>query len=308
MVEAVTLAGQASSTGEISKYVSHPDASVGRALAVAVKLGLLKAEGTKFSPAHPYDHYFAEASESHRIDVLRFALEAFSPYRFFKQRLAFHADPLKAARETKLRFGYGNHEGEIRETLVSLGQFAGSLTYATDTGYTVTTSGTVDEFLAAADAISIDRAAIEDFIRERLGLAAYAYIQDEQHDIITHLRSALTKVAADELGESVVIHVANGCENFLVKLAADQDPPVDIAGKTGIIQKANALKASKAVATKHLGYMDFLGHLRNAADHGVDPDVSADWGISPEATRLGVFMLLSAIKSIVALRDGDAVF
>jgi hypothetical protein len=124
---------------------------------------------------------------------LRFALEAFKPYRYFKQRLGFHGDALRAARETKLHFEYANHEGEIRETLLSLGQFAGSLTYATDAGYAVATSESM-EFLAIAEAISVDAAAIEDFARTSLGETAYAYVQDERHDIITHIRAALAKL------------------------------------------------------------------------------------------------------------------
>src|SRR6266545_5577402 len=193
-VEAVTLAGKALTASEIAAFVSHPVPAVERAAAVAMQLGLLTTEDEKFIPNSPYGHYFREASEPRRIDVLRFALEAFAPYRFFKQRLAFHGDPLRAARETKLRFEYENHESEIRETLVSLGQFSGSLSYATETGYAVSRSGTVDEFLAIADTISIERATAEDFIRERLGTDAYAYIQDEQEDIITHVRTALAKV------------------------------------------------------------------------------------------------------------------
>jgi hypothetical protein len=104
------------------------------------------------------------------------------------------------------------------------------------------------------------------------------------------------------------MEVANACENFLVKLAADQSPPVDLSTKTGIIQKAMALKASGALAGKHMGYLDYLGHLRNAADHGIDPDVNADWDVTPEAAKLGVFILLAAIKSAIALKGGQAEF
>jgi hypothetical protein len=307
-VEAVTLAGNPRTAAEIKAYVNHPDTAVDNALAVAVQLGLLEKDGGKFKAAHPYEHYFSEATESHRIDVLRFALEAFPPYRHFKQRLGFHSDTLRAARETKLRFGYGNHEAEIRETLLSLGQFSGSLTYSTGTGYAVSRSGTVDEFLAVAETISAEGASVDDLLREKLGASAYEYIQNEQDDIINHLRGALQKVLAGELDEGVVIRVGNACENFLVKVAADHNPPINLTGKTGIIQKANALKAGGAIAAKHLGYTDFIGHLRNAAEHGIDPDVNADWSITPAAIRLGVESLLAAIKSVVALQEGRAEF
>jgi hypothetical protein len=305
-VEAVTLAAAACTPADVAGHVNLPQASVERALAVAEKLGLVNKTGSKYVAAAPYEHYFAEASESRRIDVLRFALEAFPPYRYFKQRLAFHGDPLRGARETKLRFGYENHEGEIRETLISLGQFAGSLTYSTEASYSVAGSGAVDEFLAVADAISTDRSTIEDYIRNRLGNVAYAYIQDERDDIVTHLRAALAKAVAEEFDESIVMEVANACENFLTKLADDQTPPTSLSGKYGVIQKAMALKDAGAIATKHMGYMNFLGHLRNAAEHGIDTEINAEWDVSTEGARLSVFMVLAAIKSVVALQHGRA--
>jgi hypothetical protein len=307
VVEAVTLAGVPASAAQVAAHVSLPESSVKQALVVAEMLGLVERSGSQYTPASPYDHYFAEASEPRRIDVLRFALEAFGPYRFFKQRLAFHSDPQRAAKETKLRFKYGNHEGQIRETLVSLGQFAGSLTYSKDEGYQVARSEAVDEYLAVADIISADAASIDDYLRTRLGDAAYAYVQDEADDIITHLRAATAKVVADELDEGVVMEVANACENLLMKLAGEQDPPISLVGKTGVIQKAIALKNADVIATKHLGYFTLIGHVRNAAEHGIDPEVNLEWDISPEASRLSLYAMLGAIFSVVAFRNGEAV-
>lgn len=307
-VEAVVLASRALSAADVAEFVHLPGAAVGNALAVAVKLGLLTTDGAVFEPAPAYEAYFAEASESHRIDVLRFALEGFAPYRYFKQRLAFHNDPLRAARETRLRFEYTNHEGEIRETLVSLGQFSGSLSYTPQTGYVLAVSGAADEFLAAADTISTAGASIDAFVRERLGADAYAFIQDEQDDIITHLRGATAKVIDDELDEAAVVQLANACENLLVKLANESNPAVDLTGANGIISKAERLRAAGVIAQKQMGYMTLLGQLRNAADHGIDAEINMDWVVTPEAVRLGLFALLAVITSVVALVNGRAEF
>src|SRR5439155_23942118 len=111
------------SPSDVADHVNLPKASVERALAVAEKLGLVRKSGSSYTASRPYQHFFAEASEPRRIDVLRFALEAYGPYSFFKQPLAFLSYPLRAARETKLRFGFDNHEGESRETPVTLRQF-----------------------------------------------------------------------------------------------------------------------------------------------------------------------------------------
>jgi hypothetical protein len=300
-VEAVVIAGRACTADEIAAFLNHPPATVANAVAVAMKIGLLAADGDSYSALPPYANYFAEASESHRIDVLRFALEGFVPYRFFKQRLGFHGDPLRAAQETKFKCGFTNHESEIRETLLSLGRFSGSLSYTPKTGYALATSGAADEFLAAAEAVSDIGASIDDFLRARLGNEAYMFIQDEEHDIITHLRAALANVVADELDEGTVLELSNACENFLLKLADEAVPAVDLTDATGIIQKAERLKGQNVIAQKQMGHLTFLGQLRNAADHGIDLDVNLDWKVTPDSIRVGAFVLLSAIRSIVGL-------
>jgi hypothetical protein len=170
------------------------------------------------------------------------------------------------------------------------------------------TSSAAEEFLAAADAIAVVGASIDDFIREQLGGDAYEYIQDEQDGIITNLGAALAKVVADELDEGVVVLLSNACENFLTKLADEAAPAVDLVGANGIISKAERLKAADVIAQKHMGYMGFLGQLRNASDHGIDTDINMDWDVTGAATKLGVFALLAAIKSVVTFSMGRAEF
>ncbi len=297
MAEAVALSADPVSAETVAEHVNHPVASVERALRVAVSLGLTEQAGEEYAPTPPFGFYFSEATEIRRIDVLRFALEAFPAYGFFKQRVALHRDPLKAARETKLRFDYDNHESEIRETLVSLGQFSGSLIYGTETGYLVDTSEEAEAFLAAAEQITTDSAAVESFIRERLGDEVYGYVQDEEEAIITHLRSALQKVVSGEADRTAVVHIGNASENFLVKLARESAPAVDLTGATGVISKAQRLKDQGVITEKHMGYMRFIGQLRNAADHGEDPDIHMEWEITPEAVLLGSLAIVGAIKS-----------
>ena len=128
-VEAVVLSYDECDCKYVAAFLSHPEVTTEKALSAAVLLGLISTNGTTYRAASPYTFYLSESYEPRKIDVLRFALEAYAPYRFFKQRLALNQDPLRAARETKARFAFDNHEAEIREALVSLGQYCGSLTY-----------------------------------------------------------------------------------------------------------------------------------------------------------------------------------
>jgi len=165
-----------------------------------------------------------------------------------------------------------------------------------------------DEFLAASDAVSVLGSPIEDFLRDRMGAEAYSYIQDEDDDIVTHLRGALARVVADELDEAAVLQLANACENFLIKLANEAVPAVDLTGASGIITKAERLKTASVIAQKQMGYMTFIGQLRNAADHGIDSDIGLDWAITPAAVKLGVTSLIAAVRSVVSLTEGRAEF
>lgn len=298
VAEAVAISSASVPSQAVADFLNHPLETVERALSVAESLGLVARSGTSYLAPPPYGHFLSEAPEARRIQILRFALEGFEPYRFFKQRIALHNDPLRAARETKHRAGYQNHEAEIRETLVSLGQFSGSLIYATDTGYVVAGSKETEAFLAVAEEFGLSGAAVDDFLRQRLGDEVYGYIQDEAEGIIGNLRSLLDKLAEGEAERTTVVHLGNAAENFLIKVAREATPTVDLAGATGVTSKAQRLEGQKVIVGKHMGYFRLLGHLRNAADHGEDDEINMEWVISPEAVGVGASVLLAAIRSV----------
>lgn len=181
VAEAVAIAGTALDAHAVASFLNHPQQTVERALTVAQALGLVIESENAFEPNAPYGFYFSEATDSRRIDVLRFALEA-RPRRGRTHRQCGGEFPDQgcARREPgrQPRWGHGRH------------------------------------------------------------------------------------------GES-------------------------------------AAKDQQVIADKHMGYFRFLGHLRNAADHGQDPDLNMEWEITPEAVQLGALSLLAAIKSVVALVEGQ---
>ena len=305
---AVVLSLQPCTSAYVADFVSHPLETTERALQVGEALGFIEKNDNVYRPLPPYRYYLAEASEPRRIDVLRFAVEAYEPYRFFKQRLAVHDDALRAARETKTRFAFDNHEGEIRETLVSLGQYCGSLTYTADSGLKVSTSSAgAEQYLASFESIAVEGASAEEFIREKLGLDGYQFVQDEALEIITNLRTAVQKLLAGEAGTEAIVAMGNACENFEKRIATLHDPPIDLNGATSVISKAERLKSAAAIATKHLGYFTYLGHIRNAQDHGIDDQdiaVNAQWEVSEETVRQAILVCLSTIRTVVAFRNG----
>ena len=60
---------------------------------------------------------------------------------------------------------------------------------------------------------------------------------------------------------------------------------------------ANALSAH--ISKKHRGMIEFVGQVRNAADHGADPDENNQvWTISNETARIYPCIIAALIKAI----------
>ena len=72
---------------------------------------------------------------------------------------------------------------------------------------------------------------------------------------------------------------------------------VSLSGRNGILQKRDALSAH--ISKKHRGMIEFVGQVRNAADHGADPDENNQvWTISNETARIYPCIIAALIKAI----------
>jgi hypothetical protein len=79
---------------------------------------------------------------------------------------------------------------------------------------------------------------------------------------------------------------------------------VNVANVAGINGKLNELRGQANLPTKlqNVGY--YLGHVRNAADHGSDPDVGATWTIRPNTGIEYVYVACSFIAAVTAWESG----
>ncbi len=55
---------------------------------------------------------------------------------------------------------------------------------------------------------------------------------------------------------------------------------------------------------KLLNVSKYVGHVRNAADHGADPEIGAPWEISAQTGRNYVFVAAMLIRAMLAHRIG----
>ena len=94
---------------------------------------------------------------------------------------------------------------------------------------------------------------------------------------------------------SIVVCAANAFESFLADFAVRKG--VSLSGRNGILQKRDALSAH--ISKKHRGMIEFVGQVRNAADHGADPDENNQvWTISNETARIYPCIIAALIKAI----------
>jgi hypothetical protein len=121
--------------------------------------------------------------------------------------------------------------------------------------------------------------------------------------VILPLANALLKARHRDATGSVV-DAARAVESFLARLAARLG--VNLAGSTGINQKLDKFRANNELPKKVVEAAKYLGHVRNAADHGVDvdPDVGAVWVIQDTTSQHYVFVACSFISAALEKEAG----
>jgi hypothetical protein len=112
-------------------------------------------------------------------------------------------------------------------------------------------------------------------------------------------------------GRTAVLLAGNAVESYLVALAGTLG--VALGGAAGINAKLDrfahpgaGLVPANALPKKLIFMGKYLGHVRNAADHGVDTDIGAAWQIQPSTGLDFVNVACSFICAVDARRTGQA--
>ena len=101
--------------------------------------------------------------------------------------------------------------------------------------------------------------------------------------------------------KAIILYAANAFESFLQQIANSHK--ISLVGKNGIAQKSDAL--SSVISKKHRGMIQYICQIRNAVEHGADPDEGGKvWNISNESALMYPIIVASIIKSIVLRENG----
>jgi hypothetical protein len=278
-----------------AQFMDVPINNVRNALEMAVQLGLIaKNPLDQYIPQKPFTVYLSTANDNQKAAVLRFVLENYEPYTAFKSRLYVTGFVAQAAEQVKVMYTLTPHRDEIKDTLISLGTYAHSLI---SEGAGLFKPSNYDsqqaEFLHVLDQVVADRAYAEARIRELLTDAVAGWIS--QDEVLSPLVTAYQHLPNGDT-TTPVVHAGNAVESFLVQLAGHLG--VNIIGATGINSKVDKFTTTY-LSTKQKNMLKYLGHVRNAADHGVDAEIGSSWDISRETANEYVFVAISTIKSVV---------
>lgn len=281
----------------VSAFLDTTVAYAREALQMARELSLLREpQAGLFVPDAKYALYLCTAVRESKAAILRYVLEQYEPYRTFKARLDLSGVVGEAATQTKALHNIGAHRQVIITTFTDLGTYAQSL-ISEGGGLYKPRNDDPKTYLKILDAVIQERETATIQVRNRLGQEAVNWIDGP--NVLENLITAYQRAAlAEQDSRAPIVHAGNAVESFLSQLADHHN--VNIGNASGINAKADALKNAGHLLTKHNFMVKYLGHVRNAADHGVDTEIGTQWEVSPKTAVEYVHVAQSVISAIVA--------
>lgn len=280
----------------VIRYTDLPTKQAENALAMSTDLGLVIQSGNTYYPNGPLPRLFVSKREAQRASALRIALEDYEPFIRFRSFIVAGNSPDDAARKTRTVLDLAPHREEVKDALLSLGTYSGALVQQGG-GSVVAGHEVLENELETLASGCDDLASAEQFISGRLGPSVLEF---SRTDVLVPLSNALVRALQGD-GSGALTEAGNGFESFLTFFGSQLGHPVDT--KHGINSKVEEIKKQAGLPGKIVNMTKYLGHLRNAADHGIDADVGASWTISTNTGLEFVYVACSAIQTMEAWRN-----
>lgn len=295
VTEAIVASGGPADQAFVEGFADLNADQARNALSLSVDLGLLSAAGQNFEVTSPLCRLLRTPHDTERAAVIRIVLEGHQPFLVFREELEATGDPATAANRTKARLELDAHREDIRSTLLGLATYSGALKAGQGGQYerdSKSQSNMLEELASgcAEQGASIYR------VRTVLGEELANSVSHE--NVIDPLAAGLRHAAGAGGGREAVVNAGNAVESFLSDLAGRHG--IDVAGAHGINAKLIQIQRAGRMPTKLLNVGQYLGHVRNAADHGVDPEIGDAWAISDGTGLNYVFVALNFLKAVIA--------
>lgn len=292
--EAVVVNPQPTSIELVADFSDLTRYQAEAALKLAADLGFLCDKGGKYSTASPLCRFIITPNQMQKAAVMRVVLESYQPFVMFRQRLVATAIAATAAQQTKAALKLDAHREEVKDTLLSLGTYSHALVAEGGGRYRAEENPFENTLEILAKACK-DAAAAEARVREQLGLIAAPVVTREE--VIVPLADALIRAKSGD-PRGAVVRGGNAVESYLDSLADSLN--VNLHGATGINAKLEKFAQAKVLPKKLVHVGKYLGHIRNAADHGIDGDIGASWTIRNSTALEYVYVACSFVAATIA--------
>ena len=287
----------ASDAVAIAAFTDLPMATADGALRLATDMQLLVESNGQFSVRSPLCKLLRTPQDRERAAIIRIVLESYEPFQIFREEHDATGNVSDAAQRTKVKLDLDCHREEIKATLLSLATYSGALTPGQGNNYSRDAQGLtalLDELVAGSREI----ADATQTIRQELG----ADVGQVDHALVIQPMVAGLRHAVAGAGREAVLQAGIAIENFLVGLAGHHG--TDLNGANGVNAKMDRLVQANHYPRKLHNVCKYLGHVRNAADHGADADIGAPWDIKGQTGRNYVFVAAMFIRAMLAHRAG----
>jgi hypothetical protein len=295
-----TMANQGQASADlVAEFLDTDVARATAALNLAVELGLLILDAPNYRTASPLCRFTSLPDQI--AAVLRIVIEMYRPFIVFRERLVATADVSLAARHTKTLCLLAADRDEVKDTLISLGTYSHALVTEGGGNYQLEV-GALDNMLQTVATACTDNLAAEARVRNQIGPAAEAVVSREF--VVLPLADALIR-AKNRDGSGAIQAAGNAVESHIDAMAVRMS--VALGNATGIISKLNKFATPpRHLPTKLIHVGTYLGTIRNAADHGSDPDINnASWQIRDATALEYVYVACSFIATTVGIEKGD---
>lgn len=301
VVDAVLAKMEVSDLSFVSEFADISINQAKNALDMAVEMKLIDTDdcGEYYSNSLLARLLVSARSDHHKATIMRFVIEQYEPFITFKARFGFSQSIDLACKQVKSLYSMQSSYKDIKNTLTNIATYAKAM--ISDGANQYIFNHDCVSYLEILDVVLKSKANDDHALRCLLGEDTYEFIDEEK--VYAPLSDAFSKVQ-NELseGKTIVLYACNAFESFLKQIADLHS--IDLIGKNGIGQKTNAL--SSVISKKHRGMIEYIGQVRNAADHGADVDENGNvWEISEETARVYPTIVATIIKDIVLRENGN---
>lgn len=295
VVDAILAKSENCNKTFIREFADLSDSQVDNAFNMAIQLGFVQEDAltsTYSSNSFLARLIVSSRNDKHKAAIMRLSLEQYEPYISFKSRFSFTDSIELAAKQIKTLYAMTSSHKDIKNSLINIATYSMALVNDGANSYKFNQDDIsyIDILDLAVKFKSNDNQALQIQLTEKV----YNFLDKE--NVFNPLSDAYSKIQNESRDyHTPIVYAGNAFESFLLQIANLHS--ISLVGKSGIISKSSSM--SSILSKKHRGMIEYIGQIRNAADHGADPNENgATWQISDDTAMMYPLIVATLIKDI----------